>query len=151
MLEKNDIYYMRMALKEARKAKDLGEVPVGCIILKDNKIISRAYNMKETKGDPTAHAEIIAIRKASKKLGWRLTDCHIFITLEPCPMCMGAIIESRVKRVVFGAYEPKCGDYSPKTKLVDFNQKVEVIGGVLEEECKKNIQDFFMSLRNKQI
>jgi len=152
MLEKhNDEYYMREALKEAVKAYNRGEVPIGCVIVKDNKIISRAYNLKEKNNDCTAHAEILAIRKASKKLGWRLTDCDIYITVEPCPMCIGAIIQCRINRVAFGTFDPKAGAVGSVLDLTEYelNHKVEVASGILKDECEKIIKIFFKELRKK--
>lgn len=140
---------MNEALKEAKKAYAIGEVPIGCVIVKEGMIISRDYNKKEKNNDVTAHAEILAIRKASKKLGWRLTGCDIFVTVEPCPMCTSAIIQSRIKRVVFGTSEPKWGACGSKLDLseIDFNHRVKIEQGILKEECKKIIEGFFKEQR----
>ncbi len=145
----SDEYYMQEALKEAKKAYRIDEVPIGCVIVKEGIIISRGYNKKEKSNDVTAHAEILAIRKASKKLGWRLADCDIFITVEPCPMCMSAIIQSRIRRVIYGASEPKWGACGSKIDLadVDFNHKAEIKKGVLEVPSKELVQQFFKRQR----
>lgn len=143
---------MKAALKEAQKAYAIGEVPVGCVIVKDDKIIARGYNKREKNQCVTDHAEIITINKACKKIGsWRLEDCDIYITLEPCPMCSGAIIQSRIKNLYFGAYDLKTGAAGSVFNLFDypFNHKVCVTGSILEEECSSIIKDFFKELRKK--
>lgn len=147
--------YMYEALKEAKKANEKLEVPIGAIIVKDDKIIARAHNLREAKKNATAHAEILAIQKACKKLqAWRLNDCDIYVTLEPCPMCAGAILNSRIKKVYIGTKEPRSGATGSKINLFEdynFNHKVEYEIGILEEECKEIIQKFFKELRkNKQ-
>ena len=145
---------MREALKEAKKAYLLGEVPVGAVIVYDNKIIARGHNTREIKQSVLGHAEINAIQKASKKIGsWRLEDCDIYVTLEPCPMCSGAIIQSRIKNLYYGATDPKTGACGSVLNLFEnpFNHKVNVIGGVLEDECSRIIKDFFKELRQKNI
>ncbi len=143
--------FMQEALKEAKKAYDKLEVPVGVVIVKDNKIIARAHNVKEEKLDTTKHAEIIAIQKASKKLkNWRLTDCEMYVTLEPCSMCAGALINSRIKKVYIGAMDSKAGACGSVLNLLEdytFNHKVEMEKGILEEKCKEILQDFFKELR----
>ncbi|MFI3329476.1 MAG: tRNA adenosine(34) deaminase TadA [bacterium] len=142
---------MLEALKEAKKAADINEVPVGCVIVKDNKIIARAYNTREKTQTTTAHAEILAIQKACKKLNsWRLVDCDMYITLEPCSMCSGAIIQSRIKNIYFGAFDYKTGAAGSVLNLFeyDFNHKVNVISGVLKEQCEYELQTFFKTLRN---
>lgn len=143
--------YMKEALKQAQKAYKKNEVPVGAVIVKDNKIIARAYNIKETKQDTTKHAEIIAIQKASKKLeAWRLNDCEMYVTLEPCSMCAGAIIQSRIKKVYIGTMDPKtgaCGSVYNIFKDYKFNHEVEVEYGILQKDCEKILKDFFKSLR----
>ena len=143
--------YMKKALLQAKKAYDKLEVPVGAIIVKDGKVIASAYNQKETKFDTTKHAEIIAIQKASEKLkSWRLIDCEMYVTLEPCPMCAGAIIQSRIKKVYYGTQDEKTGAVGSKLNLFKdfkFNHKVEFENSILEEECKKILQDFFKELR----
>lgn len=143
--------YMREALKEAQKAYDKLEVPVGCVIVKDDKIIARGHNLKETKLDTTKHAEIIAIQKASKKLqSWRLLDCDMYVTLEPCSMCAGAIINSRIKNLYIGAIDEKTGAAGSVLNLFEdftFNHKVEVYKDILSSECEKMLKDFFKELR----
>ena len=143
--------FMKEALKEAKKAYDKLEVPVGAVIVKDGKIIARAHNLKETKTDTTKHAEILAIQKASKKLeSWRLLDCEMYITLEPCSMCAGAIINSRIKKVYIGALDEKTGAAGSVLNLFEdykFNHKVEVEKGVMQKECENILKDFFKMLR----
>lgn len=149
MEEKN--YYMKQALKEAEKAYQKLEVPVGAVIVKDGKIIARAHNQKETKTDTTKHAEILAIQKASKKLkSWRLIDCEMYVTLEPCSMCAGAMINSRIKKVYIGAMDEKTGAVGSVLNLFEdytFNHKVEVEKGILEKECQEILKKFFKELR----
>lgn len=149
MEEKNK--FMKQALKEAKKAYEKLEVPVGAVIVKDGKIIARAHNLKETKTDTTKHAEILAIQKASKKLeSWRLLDCEMYITLEPCSMCAGAIINSRIKKIYIGALDEKTGAVGSVLNLFEdykFNHKVEVEKGVMQEECENILKDFFKMLR----
>lgn len=146
--------FMKEALKEAKKAYDILEVPVGAIIVKDGKIISRAHNLKETKNDTTKHAEILAIQKASKKLNsWRLLDCEMYITLEPCSMCAGAIINSRIKKIYIGALDEKTGAAGSVLNLFEdyiFNHKVEVQKDILKPECEKILKDFFKILRQRK-
>lgn len=149
MEEKNK--FMKQALKEAKKAYEKLEVPVGAVIVKDGKIIAKAHNLKETKTDTTKHAEILAIQKASKKLeSWRLLDCEMYITLEPCSMCAGAIINSRIKKVYIGTLDEKTGAAGSVLNLFEdykFNHKVEVEKGVMQEECENILKDFFKMLR----
>ena len=144
-------YYMKQALKEAEKAYKKLEVPVGAIIVKDGEIIARAHNQKETKTDTTKHAEILAIQKASKKLeSWRLLDCEMYVTLEPCSMCAGAIINSRIKKVYIGTCDEKTGAAGSVLNLFEdykFNHKVEVEKGIMQEDCEKILKDFFKMLR----
>ena len=144
-------YYMKQALKEAKKAYKKLEVPVGAVIVKDGKIIARAHNQKETKTDTTKHAEILAIQKASKKLeSWRLIDCEMYVTLEPCSMCAGAIINSRIKKVYIGAKDEKTGAVGSVLNLFEdytFNHKVEAETGVMEKECQETLTKFFKELR----
>jgi tRNA(adenine34) deaminase len=145
--------FMSLALLEAKKAAKIDEVPVGAVIVFQNKVIARGYNKRETKKNALSHAEIVAIDKACKKLGaWRLEDCEIYVTLEPCPMCSGAIINSRIKKVVFGAYDEKSGCCSSVVNLFDlaFNHKPEIIGGVLQDKCSGILSDFFKILRLKK-
>lgn len=143
--------YMREALKEAKKAIRLGEVPIGCVIVYEDKIIGRGYNKRNTKKTTLAHAELIAIEKASKALGdWRLEDCTMYITLEPCQMCSGAIVQARVKKVVIGTMNPKAGCAGSILNILqmkEFNHQVEMEVGVLEQECTKVLQSFFKELR----
>jgi tRNA(adenine34) deaminase len=143
--------YMRAAYMMAQKAIIKDEVPVGAVIVRGGRIISRAYNLRETKKDPLAHAEILAIRKAAAKLhGWRLEGCTLYVTLEPCPMCAGAIINSRMDEVVFGAYDPKAGALGTLYDLAEgkLNHKPKVTGGVLKEECAKLLKEYFTQKRN---
>ena len=143
--------FMREALKEAKKAYEKLEVPIGAVIVKDNKIIARGYNLKEEKQNTIKHAEIIAIERASKKLkNWRLNDCEMYVTLEPCPMCAGAIINSRIKKVYIGVKDEKMGACGSKLNLLQdykFDTSVETENGILEEECKEILQFFFKELR----
>ncbi len=145
--------FMKEALKEAKKAYDKLEVPVGCVIVKDGKIIARAHNLKETKKDTTKHAEILAIQKASKKLdAWRLLDCDIYVTLEPCSMCAGAIINSRIRNLYIGTMDKKTGAAGSVLNLFEdftFNHKVTVKNGILKEQCEKILKDFFKELRKR--
>lgn len=147
-----DNVYMKSALKEAQKAYDKGETPVGAVIVKDGKIIARAHNLREINKDPLAHAELIAIKKASKKLdAWRLLGCEMYVTLEPCPMCAGAIIQSRIEKVYYGTDDPKAGSAGSVIDLFenDFNHKVEICKGIMEEECAEILKRFFRELRRK--
>jgi len=145
--------FMKEALKEAKKALKLEEIPVGAVIVKDGKIIARGYNKKEIKKDATRHAEIIAIEKASKKLeNWRLMDCEMYVTVEPCVMCAGAIISSRIKKVYIGTDDNRMGAVGSVLNLFEdytFNHKVEYEKGLLKRECEVLIKDFFKYLRNK--
>ena len=144
---------MKEAIKQAKKAEQIDDVPVGAVIALDGKIIARGYN-KRTRNEQTAdHAEMIAIRKACKKVGsWRLEDCTMYVTLEPCPMCAGAIFQSRMKRVVYGAKDLKAGALGSKMDLFSIerlNHYPEIEGGILEEECSQLLKQFFKKLRNK--
>ena len=143
--------FMKESLKEAKKAYDKLEIPVGAVIVKDGKIIARAHNLKEIKSDTTKHAEIIAIQKASKKLGtWRLNDCEMYVTLEPCPMCAGAIIQARLKKVYIGTMDEKTGACGSILNLLadyTFNHKVELETGILKSDCEKMLKDFLKNLR----
>lgn len=150
-----DEIYMEKALELAEIAAEAGEVPVGAVVVrkKDGEIVGRGYNMRESKKSPLCHAEIIAISQASKKLGgWRLIDCELFVTLEPCPMCAGAVINSRIERVIFGAKDNKAGSCGSVVNLFElpYNHKPQLIGGVLEEKCAKKLSDFFRALRLKK-
>lgn len=146
--------FMKAALKEAQKAYEKEEVPIGVVIVKDDKIIAKAHNLKEIKKDTTEHAEIRAIKKASKKLdSWRLTDCEMYTTLEPCPMCAGAIIQARIKKVYIGTLDEKtgaCGSVLNLFKDHKFNHTVELEYGIMEKESKEILQDFFKKLRKKK-
>lgn len=146
--------YMKEALKQAKKAYKKEEIPVGAIIVKDNKIIARAYNEKEYKLDTTKHAEILAIQKASKKLNsWRLKDCEMYVTLEPCSMCAGALIQSRIRKVYIGTMDKKTGACGSVLNLLQdyiFNHQVEVETGVLQKECEQILKQFFRELREKK-
>ncbi len=146
-----DIRYMRQALTQARKAAALGEVPIGCVIVYQGKIIGRGYNRRNTDKSTLAHAEITAIKKATKIIGdWRLEDCTLYVTLEPCQMCSGAIIQARIPRVVIGAMNPKAGCAGSILNILEepaFNHQAEVTRGVLEEECSQVLKDFFHDLR----
>lgn len=143
--------YMKAALKEAQKAYDKGEIPVGAVIVKDDKIIARAHNLKELKNDTTKHAEILAIQKASKKLkSWRLENCEMYVTLEPCSMCAGALIQSRIKKVYIGTMDYKTGACGSVLNLLNdfkFNHYVEIENGILKDECENILKKFFKELR----
>ena len=147
----NDEKFMYAAIDEANKAKQQSEVPIGSVIVYENKIIARGHNIRETSQLSLSHAELIAIGTANQKLSsWRLEDCTLYVTLEPCPMCAGAIIQSRIKRVVFGAFDPKAGCAGTLMNLFDdkrFNHQVELTSGVLEKECSNLLSDFFRKLR----
>jgi len=143
--------FMRAAIEQAKLAAEKDEVPVGAVVVKDGKIIARAHNMREASKDPTAHAEILALQKAAKKLGgWRLTDCELFVTLEPCPMCSGAAINSRLGKIIFGAFDAKAGCCSTLYQLCSdarFNHQVQIIGGILEKDCALLLSNFFKAKR----
>lgn len=145
--------FMKQALKEAQKAYQKEEIPVGAVIVKDGKIIARAHNQKETQHDTTKHAEILAIQKASKKIGaWRLEECEMYVTLEPCTMCMGALINARIKKIHIGTPDPKtgaCGSFIDLTKY-KYNHTVEIEKGILQQECEYILKDFFKKLRKKK-
>ena len=148
-----DEEYMREALALAKEAFELGEVPVGAVAVWDGKIVGRGMNRRETDKNALRHAEIMAIDEACKNLGgWRLWKCDLYVTLEPCPMCAGAIINSRVKRVIFGASDPKAGSCGSLSNLFEmpYNHKPEVTSGVLEEECSALLSEFFAKLREKR-
>ena len=149
-----DETYMREAKKQAMKAYALGEVPIGCVIVYEDKIIARGYNRRNTDKNTLSHAELNAIRKASRKLGdWRLEDCTLYVTLEPCQMCAGAIVQARIPRVVIAAMNPKAGCAGSVVNLLEmdgFNHKVQVTRGILEEECSSMLSGFFRELREKK-
>lgn len=145
--------FMREALKLAKKAAALGEMPVGAVIVRDGEIISRGYNKRESKKNAILHAEMIAIDKACKKLGgWRLPGCTMYVTLEPCPMCAGAILNSRIEHIYYGATDEKSGCCGTRINLLDMNlcnYSVPVTGGIMENECSEIIKDFFKNLRRR--
>ncbi|OZI10456.1 tRNA-specific adenosine deaminase [Bacillaceae bacterium SAS-127] len=153
-MEYNDTYYMQLALEEAKKAGELGEVPIGAVIVHEGEVIASAYNLRETTQNAVTHAELLAIEKACEKLGtWRLEGAELYVTLEPCPMCSGAIILSRIKRVVYGAKDPKAGCAGTLMNLLAdtrFNHQSEVLSGVLEEECGQILTTFFKELRERK-
>ena len=146
-----DAKYMKEAIRQAKKAYAIGEVPIGCVIVRDGKIISRGYNCRTIDKNTLAHAELAAIKKASKKLDdWRLEGCTMYVTLEPCQMCAGALVQSRIDRVVVGCMNPKAGCAGSILNLLqmpEFNHQVELETGVLEEECSQMMKDFFRELR----
>lgn len=146
--------YMQAALEEAKKAADLGEVPIGAVIVKDGKIISRGHNLVETSKDPTAHAEMLAIRAAAKKLGgWRLLGCQMFVTAEPCSMCAGAIVWSRIEKLYIGTMDPKsgaCGSIFNIPQESKLNHYTDIEIGLMQEECSCIMKDFFKQLRKKK-
>ena len=145
---------MQRAIAEARKAEAKAEVPIGCLIVRDGRIVARGHNLRESTHDPTAHAELIAIRKAARKLGsWRLLDCTLYVTLEPCTMCMGAIILSRIPTVVFGCHDPKGGAAGSLYDLSDdsrLNHSVALVPGIMQQECSAMLSGFFSSLRERK-
>lgn len=144
---------MELALEEAKKAKDLGEVPIGAIIVKDGEVVGRGYNLTETSKDPTAHAEMIAIREASENLGgWRLMGCEMYVTCEPCSMCAGAIVWSRIEKLYIGTMDPKAGACGSVFNIVQeprLNHNVITETGILQEECSRILKDFFKTLRKR--
>ncbi|MFV0341790.1 MAG: tRNA adenosine(34) deaminase TadA [Anaerocolumna sp.] len=146
-----NLKYMKEAIKEAKKAAKLGEVPIGCVIVYQDKIIGRGHNKRNTKKTTLAHAELLAIQKASKTMGdWRLEDCTMYVTLEPCQMCAGAIVQARIKEVIVGAMNPKAGCAGSILNILrmeEFNHQVELVTGIMEEECKTVLQEFFIRLR----
>ncbi|HHU72798.1 MAG TPA: nucleoside deaminase [Clostridiales bacterium] len=148
-----DEKYMKEALKQAKKAYAIGEVPIGCVIVYKDKIIGRGYNKRNTKKTTLAHAELVAIEKASKAVGdWRLEDCHMYVTLEPCQMCAGALVQARIKKVVIGTMNPKAGCAGSILNLLqmeEFNHQVDIETGVMEEECTDILQLFFKELRER--
>ena len=149
-----DEKFMQMALVEAEKAAAFGEVPIGAVIVRNGEVVGRGYNLRERAKDPTAHAELLAIKQASETLGgWRLIGCTLYVTLEPCPMCAGAIVQSRIDRVVYGVSDPKAGCAGTLMNLLQeerFNHQVEVTSGILAEECSVILKDFFRELRERQ-
>lgn len=149
--QNDDERYMNEAIKQARKAESLMEVPIGCVIVYDGKIIARGYNRRNTDKSTLAHAEIIAIKKATRKLGdWRLEECTLYVTLEPCPMCAGAIVQARIPKVVMGTMNAKAGCAGSVINLLQmdgFNHRVDITTGILQEECRSMMQNFFKKLR----
>lgn len=149
--EKDRIKYMKAAMKQAEKAYALGEVPIGCVIVQNGKVIGRGYNRRNTDKNTLAHAEITAINKASKKVGdWRLEDCVLYVTLEPCQMCSGAIVQARIPEVVIGCMNPKAGcagSILNVLQMPEFNHQVRIVRGVMEEECSAMLTQFFKELR----
>ena len=154
MLEHNDRYYMQEALEEAKKAAALGEVPIGAVIVYKNEIIARAHNLRETTQNALTHAESMAIQEACKKIGsWRLEETTLYVTLEPCPMCAGAILQSRIPRIVYGARDIKAGCVDSLYRLLNdarFNHECEVTEGILGDECGQILTDFFKALRERK-
>lgn len=152
--KEKDQYYMGLALKEAEKAAEIGEVPIGAVLVKNDEVIASAYNLRETEKRAVAHAELLAIDEACKKTGaWRLENTTLYVTLEPCAMCAGAIVLSRVDRVVYGASDPKGGCAGTLMNLLDeerFNHQCEVVSGIREEECKEILSGFFKNLRERK-
>ncbi len=146
--------FMKAAISQAKKAEALEEVPIGCVIVKDGKIIARGYNRRNTDKNTLSHAELNAIRKASRKLGdWRLEGCTMYVTLEPCQMCAGALVQSRIDEVVIGSMNPKAGCAGSVLNLLEmegFNHQVRVVRGILEEECSSMLSSFFKTLREKK-
>lgn len=148
-----DEYWMRLALEQAEIAASLGEVPVGAVVVCNGQVIARAYNLREHQKNALYHAELLAIQAACQTLrGWRLHQCELFVTLEPCPMCAGAIVNARVKRVVYGAPDPKAGACGSVFNLFDYplNHCPEVCAGVLQQEASQQLKDFFQQLRRKK-
>ena len=149
-----DEKYMKEAVRQAKKAYGIGEVPIGCVIVYEDKIIGRGYNRRTVDKNTLAHAELIAIRKACKKIGdWRLEGCTMYVTLEPCQMCSGAIVQSRIPRVVIGCMNPKAGCAGSILNLLqveEFNHQTELTKGVLEEECSRMMKEFFRELRESK-
>lgn len=146
----DDEMWMERALEEARRAEEMDEAPIGAVIVRDGEVIARAHNTRETEKDPLGHAEIGAIRRAAEKLGgWRLLGCTLYVTLEPCPMCAGAIINARIPRVVFGAYDKKAGAFGTLYDLAEgkLNHTPEVAGGVLEKQCADLLSGYFKNKR----
>lgn len=152
-MQQDDEKYLREAIKQARRSLVAEDVPVGAVIVQNGEIIARGYNQVEKKQNPTAHAEIIAIEKACKKLGYKhLLNCDIYVTLEPCAMCCGAIVLARLRRLIFGAYDPKTGAAVSLYNITNdqrLNHRLEVIGGVLQEDCAMMLKEFFQKLRKK--
>ncbi|MGY4110079.1 tRNA adenosine(34) deaminase TadA [Aeribacillus sp. SP014] len=149
-----DEYYMTLAIEEAKKAEKIGEVPIGAVLVVDDVVVAKAHNLRETEQRSIAHAEILAIEEACRKLRtWRLENSTLYVTLEPCPMCAGAIVMSRIERVVFGAFDPKAGCAGTLMNLLNeprFNHQTEVISGVKQEQCSEMLTCFFQKLREEK-
>jgi len=149
----NHQYYMNLAIEQGRKAFESGEVPIGAVLVYHDQVLAQAYNMRERAKDPTAHAEMLVIRQGAQVLGgWRLLETTLYVTLEPCPMCAGAIVQARIPRLVYGANDPKAGAVESLYKILNdsrLNHQVEVVAGVMEEECKLLLKDFFRRLRGR--
>lgn len=149
--QQRDQYYMRLAMAQAQIAEENGDVPIGCVIVHQNQIIAKAYNQRQQLNDPTAHAEIIALTQAAAALGnWRLHGCTIYVTLEPCPMCAGALVLARLDRLVYGTDDPKAGACGSLYNIVQdyrLNHRLDVLAGVLKEECQEQLQAFFRRRR----
>lgn len=152
--EVTDEQYMKLAIEQAERALEKDEVPIGAIIVYQDEVIASGFNVRELSQETLSHAELIAIQQANKEIGsWRLEDCTLYVTLEPCPMCAGAIVQSRIKRVVYGAVDPKAGCAGTLMNLLDdqrFNHQVEVTSGVLEKECSLLLTNFFKALRQRK-
>ncbi|MBP2078565.1 tRNA(adenine34) deaminase [Oceanobacillus polygoni] len=150
----NDEKFMEAAIGEAQKALTLNEVPIGAVIVYNDEIIAKGYNLRESSQTTLSHAELVAIQEANEKIGsWRLEDCTLYVTLEPCPMCAGAIVQSRIKRVVYGATDPKAGCAGTLMNLLNeprFNHQVELTSGVLQTECAALLTDFFRAIRKRK-
>ena len=148
-----DEYFMKLAISEAKKAEEKCEVPIGAVVVLNGEVIATAHNLRESTQNAITHAEILAIQKACEKIGsWRLEDAELYVTLEPCPMCSGAIILSRIKKVIFGAHDPKAGCAGTLMNLLDdqrFQSPSEVVSGVLENECSVLLSDFFRNIRKR--
>ena len=147
-------HFMKMAIEEAEKAQELGEVPIGAVLVHKGEVIARGYNLRETTQKTTSHAECIVIDQANEQIGsWRLEECTLYVTLEPCPMCAGAILQSRIPHLVYGAYDPKAGCAGTLMNLLDderFNHRTSIQSGVMEVECREMLSSFFRNLREKK-
>lgn len=154
MTEAQHLRFLEEAIKEAEKAAAIGEVPIGAVVVCDGQIIGRGHNLREQNHDPTAHAEICALQDAGRNKGaWRMTGCTLYVTMEPCPMCCGALINSRMDTVVYGASEPKFGSAGSQLNLLQFpgfNHNVKIVGPIDQERCSQLMKDFFANLRKKE-
>ena len=154
MTMEEHLLFLEEAIKEAEQAAAIGEVPIGAVVVCNGEIVGRGHNLRERDNDPTAHAEICALRDAGKNLGtWRLENCTLYVTMEPCPMCCGALINSRVHTVVFGASEPKFGSAGSQLNLLQFpgfNHNVHIVGPIAQERCSQLVKDFFAQLHRKK-